>query len=756
MDTKRLRLRDVVLLALCLAACQTPPTTEAAESLTLVQTLIVSRHSIRTPMAAPFSDVGDISAYSTRKWPSAADWGMTQKEVDNQFLTPRGIEVARLTGEFYRETFNSGTPTPISNLLTCDQVTVFSDGGAYRDFQTAQAWLEGFGCPAPEETNIIQINQSSLPTMQPVVATAFQIDGCSAASEEQVNGTYGGNVAALTARFAASIQKVQDVLQMPVNASICTQVNRTFEPSASHPCTLFELGYAWNGVLWDGMFYSPLVYAQYFAEAWMLQYLSNVTQWAWGALSSTDELVELYKMHIQSLWFGTNEWNSRAYGSQLLAYVLASLNAAATGRQVLGLEHEPSQKVVAFFSHDANILYLQRLLGMSWLTTGWPFDVATTASSVRFELLRETTGKLFVRVAYVSASPDQQRSATSFVVRNVANGSSSSNSSSGTPLSVAYVVIPQCGSLLCPLDEFQDAVLAAVDTDCMIGDTQRYAVDLIAAQEPSIILTALVTAACVLFAMSVPLIVIVARTYNGGCGLGKPTTAMSRGHRGVSRNSSSDTRRRVATRRAVGQNGHSAGAEATRSSTGGDDDLSSQAHASSPSESRRRSTRSNRSRHTRRLSSRTPTDSTSADLLLNGSAAQTWPADADIAEQGAVNVQRRQTGFEGAGGGGGGGSSEGTSADRGYRGTRAPSGEFGGLSFDRSSSAPRERSRTRSTTGSRGGGGSANRLLSVPMAQSFSSSSSATTHTHSNNNDDRNAFRSENGHTEGASGADLA
>ena len=722
MDTKRLRLRDVVLLALCLAACQTPPTTEAAESLTLVQTLIVSRHSIRTPMAAPFSDVGDISAYSTRKWPSAADWGMTQKEVDNQYLTPRGIEVARLTGEFYRETFNSGasTPSPISSV-NCDQVTVFSDGGAYRDFQTAQAWLQGFGCPAPEETNIIQINQSSLPTMQPVVATAFQIDGCSSASEEQVNGTYGGNVAALTARFAASIQKVQDVLQMPTNASICTQVNRTFEPSASHPCTLFELGYAWNGVLWDGMFYSPLVYAQYFAEAWMLQYLSNVTQWAWGALSS-NELVELYKMHIQSLWFGTNEWTSRAYGSQLLAYVLASLNAAATGRHVVGLEHEPSQKLVAFFSHDANILYLQRLLGMSWLTTGWPFDVATTASSLRFELLRGTTGKLFVRVAYVSASPDQQRSATSFVH----SSANSSGSSSATPLSVAYVVLPQCGSLLCPLDEFQDAVLAAVDTDCMIGDTQRYALDLIAAQEPSIMLTALVTGACVMFAMSVPLIVIVARTYNGGCGLGKPATAMSRGHRGVSRNSSRDSRR-VATRRTVGRDDRSSGAEAPRPSTSDD--------ATNPSDSRRRSTRSSRSSHTRRLSSRTPTGSSSADLLLTGSAAQTWPADADVVEQGAANVQRRQADFDGAG-------SEGASAGRGYRGTRAPSGEFGGLTFDRN--AARERSRTRST-GSRGG--SVNRLLAVPMAQSFSSSA------HSN---EQQASHSEIGRMQGASGADLA
>ena len=38
------------------------------------------------------------------------------------------------------------------------------------------------------------------------------------------------------------------------------------------------------------------------------------------------------------------------------------------------------------FTHDFNLLYLRRLLRVSWITPSWQFNAASTGSSVSFEL----------------------------------------------------------------------------------------------------------------------------------------------------------------------------------------------------------------------------------------------------------------------------------------------------------------------------------------------------------------------------------
>jgi hypothetical protein len=90
------------------------------------------------------------------------------------------------------------------------------------------------------------------------------------------------------------------------DAKICQNVNPEFN-GAEKDCTLFDTGYTYTGVYYEGMFLSPLYYAQYFAESWMLQYVSNITEWAFGKLRLST-LNDLYAMHIENLWFGTNYW----------------------------------------------------------------------------------------------------------------------------------------------------------------------------------------------------------------------------------------------------------------------------------------------------------------------------------------------------------------------------------------------------------------------------------------------------------------
>ena len=160
--------------------------------------------------------------------------------------------------------------------------------------------------------------------------------------------------------------------------------------------------------------------------------------------------------------FASNRWNARAYGSQAPAYVVASLTQAATGasldaRGALG-GAAPSDALVVLFVHDTNQLYLRQLLGLSWFARGWEGNAVSTGGALVFELLEDGGGAHYVRVAYVVASPRQQREAAAL--------------SLAAPLAEARLVVPACGARLCPLATFQRVALDALCADCVTEPLQ--------------------------------------------------------------------------------------------------------------------------------------------------------------------------------------------------------------------------------------------------------------------------------------------
>ena len=76
-----------------------------------------------------------------------------------------------------------------------------------------------------------------------------------------MNGLYGGDVDALTSMYNEQIQQVNDLLEVPVDATVCLQANPNFDADTTG-CTLFETGYEYTGLYYQGMFKSPVYYAQ--------------------------------------------------------------------------------------------------------------------------------------------------------------------------------------------------------------------------------------------------------------------------------------------------------------------------------------------------------------------------------------------------------------------------------------------------------------------------------------------------------------
>jgi hypothetical protein len=409
---------------------------------------IVSRHGIRSPYPAPNSTVcNNYDAYSNKTFPTYSDWGMTDSQYCSQQLTPHGQTVVPLMGAYYKSLYDEEGLD-----WSCDTLTVYADNST-RDIQTADLLIQGLECST--DVDVIVAGEDYLSnTVYPVVNDHYNGMNCPLATEDQVSGMYGGDIDALTEAYSTGIQQITDVLGMVgYDATICQDVNPLYNPSTT--CTLFETGYQWTGQYYEGDFTSPLSYAGYYAEMFMFQYLSNLTtsKVAFGILNEED-IANLYALHTQNMYYGSNIWNSKAYSSQQLGYLLASFEQYITQSTVNGVEQDISTKLLLLVSHDFNAFYLQRLLNLEYISLGFHQEnVATTAGSLTFDLFNDINMNYYVKVKYQAATPIQQRNGT---ILNL-----------NVPPGTAEIVIPSCGELYCPYNTFKEIVLNVINIDCI-------------------------------------------------------------------------------------------------------------------------------------------------------------------------------------------------------------------------------------------------------------------------------------------------
>lgn len=439
------------------------PDPHAGDDLKLVRVVLVSRHNIRTPYSNIYSSETDFSAYTALTFPDNNTWGMSDDAFRHQHLTPNGIRNSKLMGAYYKERWGKNGLS-----LSCDKLAVFADhvGNSPRDVTTGQTFVEGLnGCDA----SIVQVvdadtNQEMLP-----VVNHKQDLGCPIATQQQVLGYIGGDLAALDAKYSDEIDMISELLEMPADASVCARANKDYDPTT--PCTLAEVGTSWKGSAATGGISNAMTAASYFADAWHFQYLEGIEPWGFGKLTWS-QLRRLYELHVDAVDIGANMWTARASSSHQVAYIVASLAQAIEGKAIDGLQQGSDAPAVLLFSHDINIHHLRRLFGLHWVADGFSDNTATLGGALNFELWRNKAGEFFVKTLYICASPEQQRASTPL-------------SPTGTAPSVSTLVLPGCGVELCPWSKFVQLALSEASTDCMAEPLKSKVEELIDEYQPA-------------------------------------------------------------------------------------------------------------------------------------------------------------------------------------------------------------------------------------------------------------------------------
>ena len=83
-----------------------------------------------------------------------------------------------------------------------------------------------------------------------------------------------------------------------------------------------------------------------------------------------------------------NHWVARAFGSDLLAHLTASMQQLLHKTVVPGLRSKSTDKMIYYAGHDINIYFLRVMLGLNWLTDSWNVNQSPPGGLLRFELLR--------------------------------------------------------------------------------------------------------------------------------------------------------------------------------------------------------------------------------------------------------------------------------------------------------------------------------------------------------------------------------
>src|SRR5262249_38731868 len=155
--------------------------------------------------------------------------------------------------------------------------------------------------------------------------------------------------------------------------------------------------------------------ASTFTENFLLEYTNGMSglQFGWGRLnvSNLQQVMALHTTYADLM--RRTPYLARARGSNLLNYVLRSLEQAVSGKIVKGAAAAPDTQLAVISGHDTNLSNLSGMLGMSWLLPSYQPDDVPPGSALIFSLWQlPDSGGHSIRVQFIAQTLDQMHDAT--------------------------------------------------------------------------------------------------------------------------------------------------------------------------------------------------------------------------------------------------------------------------------------------------------------------------------------------------------
>lgn len=404
----------------------------------LQKVVIVSRHGVRTPTAP----AAELALWSAEPWPT---WNEPVAS-----LTPRGAELARLMGRYYREYAGLYGALPAAGCPAAGTVYVYADS-MQRTQATAQALIDGFAgnCGLTYRS---RGGAGPDPLFHPLAAGVCKIDPMTA--QTRVLERSAGDLNRATRDLKPSFAALQSVLDC-CKPALCLAFGR------GEKCQLADLPTALSP-LPEGSGLSlvgALAIASTTSELLLLEYADGLPppQVGWGR-ATPPILHDALRLHTEQYdLLQRTPYLARKMGSALLSKAAGAVTSA---RQLGFGAPDPAvrdAKFVAYVGHDTNIWNLAGMLDVSWLQAGYQRNQTPPAGALMFEVREVPNGKLYVYTSYVAQSVEQMRNATPLTgdvqpLRSPLRLPGCSTSASGFP---------------CTLEEFAIAVRNTLDRDCI-------------------------------------------------------------------------------------------------------------------------------------------------------------------------------------------------------------------------------------------------------------------------------------------------
>ena len=404
----------------------------------LQKVVIVSRHGVRTPTAP----AAELANWAGQPWPA--------RNLPLAALTPRGAELAKLMGRWYREYAGTQGMLPAAGCPDPGALYVYADVPE-RTQATAKALIDGF---APDCGFVVRTRQGAKvdPVFHPLEAGVCRLDPLVAQTRvlERVGGDANRATRDLKAQFGA-LQSVLDCCK----PALCLAFGR------GERCTLADLPTAITP-LPDGAglaLIGALPIASAATELFLLEYLDGLPlpEVGWGRVTPA-QIRDLLRLHTEQYdLMQRTPYLAKRMGSALLSRVAN----AVTSTRMLGFGVvDPAvrdAKVVVAVGHDTNLWNLAAMMDVSWSQPGWQRNQTPPTGALMFEVRERKDKKLVVYTSYVAPTMEQMRNATPLT---------GDVQPQRTPLR-----LPGCSSQAqgfpCTLDEFAVALRNVIDRECV-------------------------------------------------------------------------------------------------------------------------------------------------------------------------------------------------------------------------------------------------------------------------------------------------